>query len=71
MKTNNWKSNKWFGKYIAPQLTPEFKEWWVDTFGTEKEWLRAEDDGVFGSDGYWLRCSYAWHGWEASDRRRE
>ena len=60
MSDVDWNADAWFERCIAHKLTPEFKRWWVGFYGLPLT-LGDDDD----AHEYWVRCAFAWHGWNA------
>jgi hypothetical protein len=59
----NWTEDAWFEREHAPHLTQDFKDWWVGFYGPPTDCLTLDD-----TDEYWVRCAFAWMGWEAARR---
>lgn len=52
----------WFDKFFGDKITPEFKKFFEDFYGTPDQYLSTEDE----QNEYWLRCGFAWIGWSAA-----
>jgi hypothetical protein len=50
--------NKWFDTHWADKITPEFADWWKDSYGTPEAFL-------LGMHDYFLYMTLAFMGWEA------
>jgi len=55
----DWTADAWFTKYHAQNLTQEFKEWWVDYYGSPSDY----DSSCGEQDEYWKRCGFCLVGW--------
>ncbi len=58
----DWTEDVWFGKYHAQNLTQEFKEMWVDYYGTPSDY----EDSLDEQREYWRRCGFCLVGWLAA-----
>jgi hypothetical protein len=64
MNEINWVEDAWFEREHAPWITQDFKDWWEKFYGHPDQCLTQED-----RDEYWVRCGFAWMGWQASFRQ--
>jgi len=64
MNAINWNTDSWFASHLADKLTEDFKAWWVEFYGRPEQYEGAPDE----QDEYWVRCAFAWHGWNARTR---
>lgn len=54
--------DSWFDKWYADKITPDFAQWWFDTYGHPDQY----PDGV---SEYFVRMSFAFLGWEACEKK--
>ena len=66
MSTIDWKADSWFVYHFADKLTEDFKAWWADFYGPPDQHPETPDK----QDEYWVRCAFAWHGWNARNERK-
>ena len=57
----NWHEDYWFDKYYAGTITDEFKTWWLGFYGRPDIYKDKPDE----IESYWVRCAFAWNGWNA------
>lgn len=57
----DWREDSWFSQHHANDLTEKFKAWWLEFYGTPDAYHNDPEE----RHEYWVRCAFAWHGWQA------
>ena len=54
-------TKEWYDEIIAPLVTTEFEKWWLEYYGPVEDFVEGVDTETEAT--YYIRKTFAWHGW--------